>query len=37
MTLTGDYFPVELKFVGNDALTIEDKAKEPSYVWVKDK
>lgn len=36
MALTGGYFPVELKFAGWDALIIEGKAKEPTYVWIKD-
>ena len=36
MALTGGYFPVELKFAGWDALIIEGKAEEPTYVWIKD-
>jgi len=35
MALSGGYFPVELKFAGYDALIIEGKAKEPTYVWIK--
>ncbi|MBW1935128.1 MAG: aldehyde ferredoxin oxidoreductase family protein [Deltaproteobacteria bacterium] len=35
MALTGGYFPVELKFAGYDALIIEGKAKNPTYLWIK--
>lgn len=35
MSLTGGYFPVELKFAGYDALIIEGKAKTPIYIWIK--
>lgn len=36
VALTGGYFPVELKFAGFDALIIEGKAENPTYVWIKD-
>ena len=36
MSLTGGYFPVELKFAGCDALIIEGKAEKPTYLWIKD-
>jgi aldehyde:ferredoxin oxidoreductase len=36
MSLTGGYFPVELKFAGYDALIVEGKAEKPTYVWIKD-
>jgi len=36
MALTGGYFPVELKYAGYDALIIEGKAENPTYVWIKD-
>jgi aldehyde:ferredoxin oxidoreductase len=36
MSLTGGYFPVELKFAGYDALIIEGKAEKPTYLWIKD-
>ena len=35
MSLTGGYFPVELKFAGYDALIIEGKAEKPTYVSIK--
>ncbi len=34
MSLTGGYFPVELKFAGYDALIIEGKSDEPVYIWI---
>ncbi len=36
MSLTGGYFPVELKFAGLDALIIEGKADQPVYLWIND-
>lgn len=36
VSLSGGYFPVELKFAGYDALIIEGKAEKPTYVWIKD-
>ncbi len=36
MSLTGGYFPVELKFAGYDVLIVEGKAEKPTYVWIKD-
>jgi aldehyde:ferredoxin oxidoreductase len=36
MSLTGGYFPVELKFAGYDALIIEGKTEKPTYVSIKD-
>ncbi len=36
MSLTGGYFPVELKFAGYDALIIQGKADHPVYLWIKD-
>jgi len=35
-SLTGGYFPVELKFAGYDALIIEGKAEKPTFLWIKD-
>ncbi|MFC1862919.1 aldehyde ferredoxin oxidoreductase family protein [Thermodesulfobacteriota bacterium] len=35
MALSGGHFPVEMKFAGYDALIIEGKAEEPTYVWIK--
>lgn len=36
MALSGGFFPVELKFAGYDALIIEGKAENPTYLWIKD-
>jgi len=36
MAMTGGHFPVELKFAGYDAMIIEGKAEEPTYLYVKD-
>jgi aldehyde:ferredoxin oxidoreductase len=36
MALTGGYFPVELKYAGYDALIVEGRAENPTYVWIKD-
>ncbi|HHX74288.1 MAG TPA: aldehyde ferredoxin oxidoreductase family protein [Firmicutes bacterium] len=36
LSLTGGYFPVELKFAGYDALIIEGKAEKPVYIWIHD-
>jgi aldehyde:ferredoxin oxidoreductase len=36
MSLTGGYFPVELKFAGYDVLIIEGKAEKPTYISIKD-
>ncbi len=36
MSLTGGYFPVELKFAGYDAMIIEGKSKDPVYISIKD-
>jgi len=36
MALTGGHFPAELKFAGLDALVIEGKAEEPTYLFIKD-
>ncbi len=35
MALSGGHFPVELKFAGYDALIIEGKAEEPTYIWIR--
>ena len=35
-SLTGGHFPVEIKFAGYDALIIEGKANEATYIWIKD-
>ncbi|UCH45903.1 MAG: aldehyde ferredoxin oxidoreductase family protein [Nitrospiraceae bacterium] len=35
MALSGGHFPVEMKFAGYDALIVEGKAEEPTYVWIK--
>ena len=35
-SLTGGYFPVEMKWTGHDAIVIEGKAAEPVFVLVKD-
>ncbi|MHB8763211.1 MAG: aldehyde ferredoxin oxidoreductase family protein [Deferrisomatales bacterium] len=34
--LSGGHFPAELKFAGYDALIIEGKAEEPTYVSIQD-
>jgi len=34
LSLTGGYFPAELKFAGYDAVIIEGKASEPVYVYI---
>ncbi|WP_425058989.1 putative oxidoreductase YdhV [Sporomusa carbonis] len=34
MSLTGGYFPVELKFAGYDVLIIEGKADKPTYLAI---
>jgi aldehyde:ferredoxin oxidoreductase len=36
MSLTGGYFPAELKFAGYDALIIEGKTEHPVYLWIND-
>ena len=36
MSLTGGYFPVEIKFAGYDAMIIEGKSKDPVYISIKD-
>ncbi len=36
MSLTGGYFPVELKFAGYDAMIIEGKSEKPVYISIKD-
>jgi len=36
LSLTGGYFPVEMKKAGYDLLLIEGKADKPSYVVIKD-
>ncbi len=36
VSLTGGYFPVELKRSGYDVLIVEGKAEKPTYVWIKD-
>lgn len=36
MSLSGGYFPVELKFAGYDILIIEGRSEEPVYLWIKD-
>ena len=36
VSLSGGYFPVELKFAGYDMLIIEGKSEEPVYLWIKD-
>ncbi|MEM2320474.1 MAG: aldehyde ferredoxin oxidoreductase family protein [Candidatus Bathyarchaeia archaeon] len=36
MSLSGGYFPAELKFAGYDALIISGRADKPSYIWIKD-
>lgn len=34
MSLSGGYFPAELKFAGYDALIVEGKAEQPVYLWI---
>lgn len=34
--LSGGYFPVELKWTGHDIVVIEGKAKDPTYVYIRD-
>jgi aldehyde:ferredoxin oxidoreductase len=36
VSLSGGYFPVEMKFAGYDVIIIEGKAEKPTYVWIKD-
>ena len=36
MSLTGGFFPAELRFAGYDALIIEGKAEQPTYLYIKD-
>lgn len=36
MSLSGGYFPAELKFAGYDALIIEGKSEKPVYLWIHD-
>jgi len=36
MSLTGGYFPVELKFAGYDVMIIEGKSEKPVYISIKD-
>ncbi len=36
MSLSGGYFPAELKFAGYDALVISGRAEEPVYIWIND-
>lgn len=36
MALSGGFFPAELKFAGYDALIVEGKAAEPTYVVIGD-
>ena len=36
MSLTGGFFPAELRFAGYDAMIIEGKADKPTYLWIKD-
>ncbi|MCL6635254.1 MAG: aldehyde ferredoxin oxidoreductase family protein, partial [Peptococcaceae bacterium] len=36
MSLSGGYFPVELKFAGYDVLIIEGKSDKPVYLWIND-
>jgi aldehyde:ferredoxin oxidoreductase len=36
MSLSGGYFPVELKFAGYDVLIIEGQSKTPVYLHIKD-
>lgn len=36
LSLTGGYFPVELKFAGYDAMIIEGKAEEPMFLVIRD-
>lgn len=36
MSLTGGYFPVELKFAGYDVLIIEGQSEQPVYLWIND-
>lgn len=34
MSLSGGYFPTELKFAGYDAIVIYGKAEKPAYLWI---
>jgi aldehyde:ferredoxin oxidoreductase len=36
MSLSGGFFPTELKFSGYDAIVISGKADKPVYLWVDD-
>jgi aldehyde:ferredoxin oxidoreductase len=35
MSLSGGYFPAELKNAGFDVLIVEGKAEKPTYLWIK--
>lgn len=35
-SLTGGYFPVEMKWAGYDAIVIEGRAEEPVYIMISD-
>jgi aldehyde:ferredoxin oxidoreductase len=34
LSLSGGYFPTELKLSGYDALVITGKAEKPVYLWI---
>lgn len=36
MSLSGGYFPAELKFAGYDMLIVEGKSEKPVYLWIHD-
>lgn len=36
MSLSGGYFPAEMKFAGYDAIIIEGRSDKPVYLWVND-
>lgn len=36
LSLSGGYFPVEMKFAGYDAIIVEGKSDSPVYLWIND-
>ncbi|MEM3601768.1 MAG: aldehyde ferredoxin oxidoreductase N-terminal domain-containing protein, partial [Candidatus Bathyarchaeia archaeon] len=36
MSLSGGYFPTEIKFAGYDAIAISGRSDKPVYIWIYD-
>ena len=36
MSLSGGFFPTELKFAGYDAVIVSGKSDKPAYIWIHD-